>query len=214
MIYKTGIVAFDLQLGGGIPAGRLGIFIEDPGAGGELFLYHFALEGIRNGDKVLYALSNNKDLLMEIGSYFKFGDELKNLLIVDLKREIDPMSSLDRKIRLENCNRIVLDDLVLFIKNYKLDDIINFFEFLSQHVRNSKSSVLALLPKGLFDYQTETLFKYIFDIVFELSIKEFENEIQRRMKIIKFRGSSIPKSIVRYEIGDKGIKMESAVRIL
>ncbi|MCS7122197.1 MAG: RAD55 family ATPase [Archaeoglobaceae archaeon] len=226
MPYRIGIIPLDVQLNGGIPEGRSVLLLDEPGAGGEVFSYHFAVEGIKVGEKVLYISTggNVEDIRMEINSYFKIKEQ-EYLTIISLEREkklnvkdylkkYDPMNSIKATILNEKFNRIILNDLVYFLKNYELENLINFLHFIFERIKNMESSFLALLPKGLFEDRVENYLKYSFDVVFELSVKEVENEVQRRLKVLKFRGSSVPRSIMKYEVTDRGIKMEALVRIL
>ncbi len=73
---------------------------------------------------------------------------------------------------------------------------------------------MLLITKGMFDSRTETTIKHYADGVIELTLKEVENEVQRRLKVIKLKGILVPKAILRYELTDKGIKMESVMRVL
>lgn len=68
-------------------------------------------------------------------------------------------------------------------------------------------SQLLTITKGIFDSKLET------DVI-GLSLREVGNEIQRRMKIIKFKKILVPKTILRYDLTEKGIKMESVMRVL
>ncbi|MEM1998906.1 MAG: ATPase domain-containing protein, partial [Archaeoglobaceae archaeon] len=71
-IFRTGIVPLDAQLGGGIPSGSVVALIEEPGAGGDVFSYHFAVEGSNLGDNVLYIATDDsvKDVRRYLSLYF------------------------------------------------------------------------------------------------------------------------------------------------
>jgi len=50
--------------------------------------------------------------------------------------------------------------------------------------------------------------------IIEMSISETGNEIQRLLKILKLKRVLVPKSILRYDLTEKGIRMESVMRVL
>ena len=66
----------------------------------------------------------------------------------------------------------------------------------------------------MFEPSFETAVKQAVDGIIELSLREAETEIQRRLKVIKLKRTLVPKSIFRYDITDRGIKMESVTRVL
>src|ERR1700731_2654574 len=51
---RTGITGFDDILGGGLPQGHLYLVEGDPGTGKTTLALQFLLEGIRNGESVIY----------------------------------------------------------------------------------------------------------------------------------------------------------------
>ncbi len=230
MTYRTGIVPLDMQLNGGIPKGKVVLIFEEPGAGAEVFSYHFAAEGARIGDKVLYITTEeSEDETREvIEKYFGLkGEEWEYITILSiqsnkepkakdyLKRTIyDAISGIKTIILNEEFQRVIINDLIYFLKNYEVNDIMKFIDFLAEEAKKRGFAVLVLTTKGIFDTQFEILMKRRVDIVFDLSLKEVENELQRRLKIIKLKGMQVPKAILRYELTDKGIKMESVMRVL
>lgn len=230
MTYRTGIVPLDMQLNGGIPKGKVVLIFEEPGAGAEVFSYHFAAEGARIGDKVLYITTEeSEDETREvIEKYFGLkGEEWEYITILSiqsnkepkakdyLKRTIyDAISGIKTIILNEEFQRVIINDLIYFLKNYEVNDIMKFIDFLAEEAKKRGFAVLVLTTKGIFDTQFEILMKRRVDIVFDLFLKEVENELQRRLKIIKLKGMQVPKAILRYELTDKGIKMESVMRVL
>jgi KaiC/GvpD/RAD55 family RecA-like ATPase len=66
----------------------------------------------------------------------------------------------------------------------------------------------------MFDRKIETAIKHYSDGVIELTLREIENEMQRRLKIVKLEKYMVPKNIFRYELTEKGISMESLMRVM
>lgn len=68
-VQKTGITGLDEVLRGGLPSDRLYVVEGDPGAGKTTLALQFLLEGIRNGQRVLYVtLSETFDELRDVAS--------------------------------------------------------------------------------------------------------------------------------------------------
>ncbi len=231
-VYKTGITPFDSQLGGGIPAGSVVLMLEEPGAGADVFSYHFAVEGAKGGESVFYLATDDSEeevkeyinlyfnldeavweniTLLSISSYQRGEGDAKNFL---RRTMYDPVSGLKTILKHEEFNRVIVNNLTYFLANYDLKDVISLIEAFSEHAKRNKSACLVLMTKGMFDTSVETAIKHYSDGVIELTLKEVENEVQRRLKVIKFKGILVPKAILRYELTEKGVKMESVMRVL
>ncbi|RLI79989.1 hypothetical protein DRP05_02075 [Archaeoglobales archaeon] len=233
-LYKTGIISLDAQLGGGIPGGSVVVIFEDPGAGGDVFTYHFAVEGLKNKEKVLYVSTDDteEEVREYMKTYFDVDDEtVAHLFILDLisprigriakgsrdflkKVSYDPLNNINAILSHESFDRVVVNNLTYFFMNYRHDEIFKLFENFSLNAKKNESLFLLTMTKGMFDSRLETTVKHVADGVIELSLREVENEIQRRMKIIKFKKILVPKTILRYDLTEKGIKMESVMRVL
>jgi len=232
--FKTGITPLDTQLQGGFPAGSVILILEDPGAGGEIFSFHFAVEGLKNGERVLYVTTDDteEEIKESITMYFDVSpDELSRLNILDLfsprlrdvkaeakeflrKMRYDPLNGIRTLIKTEHFDRVIVNNITYFFMNYEEEEVFNLTEEFSVVSKNNESVFLILMTKGMFDSKTETAMKHVVDSVIELTVREVENEVQRRFKILKLKRVLVPKSILRYDLTEKGIKMESVMRVL
>lgn len=225
-IYKSGIIPLDVQLEGGIPAGTVLLILEEPGAGGDVLSYHFAVEGANAGEKVVYISTDDceRDLKRFLNLYF---DKYKEFPIISFKGhlETDPKKYLKKTVydfmgRVKNFiynekyNRIIINNLAFFFSKYSHEDVISFIESLSDVSKSNESISILLMVKGMLEEREEIAIKHICDGVIELSLRELENEVQRRLKFIKLEGVVIPRTIMRYEITNRGIRMESTMRVL
>jgi KaiC/GvpD/RAD55 family RecA-like ATPase len=235
-IYRTGINALDDHLNGGIPGGSIITIFEEPGSGGDIFTFHFALEGVKNRENVLYISTD--DTIEETKEYFNLyfrnpknlfdnltilslfspqiseGIEFKEDLKSFIRRVIyDPISSLQIILENEMFDRIIINNFIYFIENYELQDVSDFLIKLSKYSKKTNSVLLNLMTKGIYEQSIENKIKHHSTGVFELSTKEVENEIQRRFKILKLKKALVPKTIKNYEITEKGIKMDSLIKI-
>ncbi|WP_456467627.1 RAD55 family ATPase [Archaeoglobus sp.] len=233
-LMKTGILPLDTQLGGGIPAGSVVLVLEEPGAGGDVLSYHFAVEGALNGENVFYLATDDteEEVRDYVNLYFNLDDAVwENITLLSLSSSLkkegekdakdflkktmyDPIGGLKTILYHEDFDRVVVNNMTYFIANYPIEDVVSLIEVFSKYAKKNESVFMMLMTKGMFDSRTETAIKHYSDGVIELTLREVENEVQRRLKVIKFKGILVPKAILRYELTDKGIKMESVMRVL
>jgi len=225
-IFKTGILPLDTQLGGGVPSGSVVAILEEPGAGGDVFSYHFTVEGSNSGENVLYVATDDsaKDLKRNISLYFPSYHEftlisLKNREETDAKGYLrktmhDALSGIKTIIKNEKFDRVVINNLTYFFLKYPVEDVVSLLEFFLSDAREKDSAYLLLMTKGMLEERTETMVKHLCDGVIELSLREVDNEVHRRLKFIKFKGIIVPRAVIRYDLTDKGVKMESMMRVI
>ncbi len=227
---SSGILNLDSQLGGGFPAGSVVLMIEDPGAGAEVFSYHFIHEGIKNGEKSLYVSTNDtaEEVKESMMLYLKISendfDGVKFLDFMGARvgsvglRESLTLSGDPYNRVITECakdyRRVVINNLGYFAEDYDRKTVLNMLESMAISARKNESVVFVLFTKGMFEPSFETAVKQAVDGIIELSLREAETEIQRRLKVIKLKRTLVPKSIFRYDITDRGIKMESVTRVL
>ena len=231
---SSGIIPLDAQLGGGFPIPSIILVLEEPGAGADVLSLHFAIEGVKNKENVAYMLTNDteEELNEDIKTYFglnpKTLSEMKIIELVPLKLfekvrctksilkvvKSDPFNLLRKNISSGNYSRIVLNNLTYFFMNYDENDVLKLLNEIALFSRKNKFTLLALMTKGMFEPRLETAVKHVVDGVIELTIKEVENEIQRRLKILKLKRVLVPKIVMRYDLTDRGIKLETVVRVV
>ncbi len=231
--FKTGIVTIDGQLRGGIPESSVVLVLEDPGAGGDILTYHFAIEGAKNDESVLYVTTDDPAEYIMSDMCEMAGDNAekvkKNVDFLDfvsgriytpdrlrecLKRRYDPFNAFKNLLDTKSYERVVVNNLTYFFLHYPDDDVIKLVESFSDYAKRDRSVFLVLMTKGMLEPKIETTIKHIADAVMEMTIKEMENEIQRRLKFIKFKRTLVPKIILRYDLSDRGIIMESVMRVI
>lgn len=224
--FKTGIIPLDVQLSGGVPGGSVLVLLEEPGAGADVFSYHFAIEGANSGDNVLYLATDDseKDIRRYLGLYFPKYPEftlisLKSREEMDAKGYLkktmyDVLSGVKTIIKNEKFDRIIINNLTFFFTKYSQEDVISLIEFFSNDARERDSAYLLILTRGMLNERDEVAVKHFCDSVIELSLREVDNEVQRRLKFIKFKGIIVPRIVMRYELTDKGVKMESMMRVI
>ena len=229
--FSSGITPLDAQLNGGFPSGSVILILEQPGAGGDVFSFHFALTGVSNNEKVAYISTNDtkEQVIENIKVYFTETNVIDKIEIIDLvmpkllekvedirsylKGKLDPMKYI-RRLLSNSYDRIILNNLTYFLLHYSAHDIFELIDYMSLYVRKNDSIIFLLMAKGVTDQTFENRVKYMVDGIIELELRETENEIQRRLKILKLKGVLVPKNIFRYDLTERGVRMESVMRVL
>ncbi len=235
--FSTGITPLDAQLGGGFPSGSVILLLEVPGAGADVFSFHFAVAGVNNNEKILYITTNDtkEQILQNIRLYFALdngvADRIEFLDLVsarllqqgEVKSDVkaflrqmkhDPLKHVRTTIANSDHDRVILNSLSYFVLNYTSDDVVELINELSLKAKKNDSVVLILMTKGIADERLENTIKFMADGVIEMAINESGNEIQRVLKILKLKRVLVPKSILRYDLTERGIRMESVMRVL
>ena len=235
--YTTGITPLDAQLGGGFPSGSVILLLEEPGAGADVFSFHFALAGVNGNERVLYVTTNDtKDQIVQnIKLYFSVEDgvtdriEFLDLVTSEIlqqenvKSDVrsflkhmkhDPLKHIRNVIIEGDYNRVIVNSLTYFVLNYTPQDVVDLMNTMSLMAKKKESVFLVLMTKGIADDRLENTVKFVADGIIEMTINETGNEIQRLLKILKLKRVLVPKSILRYDLTDKGIRMESVMRVL
>jgi KaiC/GvpD/RAD55 family RecA-like ATPase len=233
-LFNTGIISLDSQLGGGFPSGKLILILEEPGTGGEIFTFHISMEGVRKGEKVLYVTTDypEREVIESLRLYFGF-ESSDSLEILDLftprttslldegdvrsfikSTRRDYLSEIKYRLNRENYERVIINNLTYFLMNYSFEEVNSFLSDLNLIAKVKDCLIIMLMTKDMFDKRVETAIKHQSGGVIELTLREVENEIQRRLKVIKLERYVVPKNILRYELTDKGISMESLMRVM
>jgi len=235
-LFKTGILSLDSQLGGGLSSGSVILLLEEPGAGADVFTFHFAIEGLKNNERILYVITDDtaEELKESIKLYFSVSDDLISKMdILDLlsprigleteeqdakaflrRTRYDTLNGLKTILQKEKYDRIIINNITYFFTHYEKDEVLNLVEEFSVYSKANESIFFILMTKGMFDPQTEVAMKHAGDGVIELTLKEVEDEIQRRLKVLKLKRVLVPKTVLRYDLTEKGLRMESVMRVL
>ncbi len=96
---KTGVPSFDPLIEGGIPRGFFVSIVGEPGTGKTIFSLHFATQGAREGDKVIYVTTeeSRESVLRQaslLGMPLEKGVERGDVIIIDalMKSKTDEWS--------------------------------------------------------------------------------------------------------------------------
>ena len=222
----TGIQGFDQVTNGGLPKGRITLIVGGPGTGKTLFAMQFLVNGIRmyNEPGVFVAFEETKKKLAQNTASlgFKVNDliEQKKLYIDYVyieRKEIEETGEYDLEglfVRLGHAidaigaKRIVLDTLEAIFAGFSNEAILRaelrrLFRWLEE------KGVTAIVtaergPETLTRYGLE---EYVSDCVIVLDHRINEQVSTRRLRVIKYRGSTHGTNEYPYLIDEYGLSI-------
>ncbi len=219
----TGIVGFDQITGGGLPRGRPTLVCGGPGCGKTLFGLEFLIHGARHGEPGVFVTfeETEDDLVKNAAS---LGHDLPRLLktkklaveYVRVERaEIEETGEydlealfirLDHALRSTGAHRIVLDTIEsLFsgLSNTALlrAELRRLFAWLKER------GVTAIITgeRGATTLTRQGLEEYVSDCVISLDHRVVDQISTRRLRIVKYRGSSHGTNEYPFLIDRRGI---------
>ncbi|MGC9071676.1 MAG: KaiC domain-containing protein [Acidilobus sp.] len=110
---STGVPGVDKMLAGGIPRGFFVAVVGEPGTGKTVFSLHFAWEGVREGDKVIYVTTeeSRESIIRQAGMFgMDFGkavDDGKAIIIDALLKSQNDEWSLEKVEVEELVNKVI-----------------------------------------------------------------------------------------------------------
>jgi circadian clock protein KaiC len=222
----TGIAGFDEITGGGLPAGRPTLVCGGPGCGKTLFAMQFLVSGATCFDEPGVFMSFEEsagELAKNVASLgFDLDDlEARNLISMDTvvveRSEIEESGEydleglflrLDFAIQSVGAKRVVLDTIESLFSGFSNEAILRaelrrLFRFLKER----GVSVVITGERGEGQLTRQGLEEYVSDCVILLDHRINEQVSTRRMRIIKYRGSSHGTNEYPFIIDSRGLEV-------
>ncbi len=147
---KTGIVGLDYILNGGLPQNRLYLVQGDPGTGKTTMGMQFMLEGVRQGEAVLYiTLSESEEELR--ASAASHGWSLNGIEVADLTVSGDSLNTDTNytvfhpsEVELDETTRMVLDQVERIKPRRLVFDSLSEMRMLASDALRFRRQILAL----------------------------------------------------------------------
>lgn len=207
---SSGVPGLDELVEGGFPKGSTVLISGAPGTGKTIMAMQFLMEGIRNGEKVLYlSLEEIEESLKEQAKQFGWDlDELCDqnklqLLKMNPRRFKDEFSSL-RFVK-ENISRMAVDSIspIMDVEESPRDVL---HAVLSGMKGTGITSLFVseLGPEG--GLSRDGVSEYVCDGVIKLSTREIGGEVERIGQVKKMRATKIDPNKHSIEISDNGIE--------
>jgi circadian clock protein KaiC len=226
----TGIIGLDEITEGGIPKNRPTLLVGNSGSGKTIIAMNFLLNGIVNFDEpgVFIAFEESKEeLMMNVKSMrFDLDTHVSNKKLYIEQVPINPDEKrvtgkydleglfvrLERAINSVKAKRIVLDSLDTLLHN--LDYAILRSEFLRLAAWLKKKEVTAIITSetGINSLTRMGIEEFVTDCVISLDNRAKDQITTRRMRIVKFRGSTHGNNEYPFTIDEDGISVYPIIR--
>lgn len=216
----TGVEALDKVLGGGFPEGHVILLAGSSGSGKTIFTFQWLFEGVRKGENGIYitfteplfkALRNVEGMSF----YDRKAVEEEKLKIVDMRDmyqtgKVDTewfIAEVEKYVKETGAKRLCVDSITAIA--YNLDEKAEIRKFIFE-----LGKVLAtlgcttILTSEVTDQSSYSVYnveEFISDAIVRLDQIKFNNELERRMGIIKVRGRSYSSEDMYFRITQSGI---------
>ena len=222
----TGIVGLDDVLCGGFPKGRNTLIKGGPGAGKTIFALQFLVRSALRGTPGIFITFEERTELVRVNAATLGWDlaalERSGLLFMYHAR-IDPevvasgpfslkglMAILDGKAKAMGASLMVIDAIDVVMRRFEevaraRDELLALHEWL--HARQFTSILSVKLNEESDLASRFTFLDYLADCTVRLDHRVMEQISTRRLRVLKYRGSSFGTNEYPYVIGVDGISL-------
>ncbi len=204
----TGIEGFDEITGGGLPAGRPTLICGGPGCGKTLFSLQFLISGAERGEPGVFVAfeETEDDLIKNVRSLgYDLRDLIRrNLIAVEFIRveraEIEETGEYDLEalfirladaLRTTGAKRIVLDTVEVLFAGLGDSGVLRAeVRRLFAWLKKRKVTAIITGERGTATLTRQGLEEYVSDCVITLDHRVESQVSTRRLRIVKYRGSS------------------------
>lgn len=218
-LLKTWIDGLDEMIGGGLPDKSVILMTGEPGSGydilGQQILYQHALH---DGKIAYFSVSRALDILREDFSTFGWEvvplEEKGNFMFIDA-RVPEVIQVLTEKIpeAVAEGRNVLLDSLSYLILTQGFKNVIKTVELLLDNARKNGGTHFLLLTQKMHGTKMETTIQHLVDGVIELSAQEMASGIDRRIRMKKMRRAVYEARLLPFNITERGITIETDIRI-
>jgi circadian clock protein KaiC len=222
---RTGIAGLDDIMGGGLPKGHLYLLEGDPGTGKTTIALQFLLEGIRNGEKVIYVtLSESKSELEQVAQSHGWSiDGLEIYEMVPPQDDLSPEAQYTvfhpSEVELADTITAILEQVDLVKPQRLVFDSLSELRMLARDALRYRRQILALkrhfagrsctvlllddrTAEGSHDLQLQSI---AHGVIMMQSLERDFGIKRRRLEVRKLRGSSFREGFHDYTIKTGGI---------
>lgn len=212
-LLKTGITGLDELLRGGLPPKVL-LLSGEPGSATEVFAQQVAYNLARQ-THISY-LTLNKTVEQVRLDMLSFGWDLKKLESSNNWRFISVPADQLRDViegEMRESRSIVVDSLSDAFYGGEALDVLDVLRFMSRQNTRFQGLHLALITKGMHDHEVEVAAQHISEGVVDFTVNQGPEYVTRRMCIKKLAGAILPVRNITYVVGEKGVTIDTALRI-
>lgn len=217
-LIKTWVEGLDETLGGGLPDSSVILMVGEPGSGYDILAQQILHQHALKEGKVAYITTfRSPDILKK--DLETFGLKVSDLektgrwTFIDVHTQ-KVLQVLREKIpsKIRGCWTLV-DSLshLLLTQEYKL--VLEAVGSLLDNARKNGGIHFLLLTRGMHDPQTEITMQHLVDGVIEFIAQEVGGGIDRRIRIKKMRRAVYASRLIPFNITNRGITIETAIRV-
>jgi flagellar protein FlaH len=216
---RTWVEGLDEMLGGGIPEKSVVLMMGEPGSGYDILAQQILYQNALQSGKVAYfSTSRVSDALKE--DFETFGWNVAPLqekgdwqfFQVNVPNVIQVLTDTIPRVVAQG-RWLLVDSLSYLILTQKYRDVIRMVELLLNAAREHGGVHFLLLTQKMHDAETETTMQHLVDGVMEFSAQEMAGGIDRRIRMKKMRRAVYEPRLIPFNITERGITIETAVRI-
>jgi len=218
-LLKTWIEGLDEMLGGGLPEKSVVVTTGEPGSGYDIFAQQILYQNALHGSKVAYfSTTRAPEALTEDFATFGWNvaplQEEGNLVFfnVNVQNAIQILQEKIPRVVAEG-RWVLIDSLSYLILTQKYRSVISVVELLLNSARKYGGVHFLLLTQKMHNTETEITIQHLVDGVMEFSAQEMAGGIDRRMRMKKMRRAVYEPRLIPFNITERGICIETAVRI-
>lgn len=218
-LLRLWVEGLDEMLGGGLPDKNVVLMTGEPGSGYDILAQQIIYQRAMHNEKTAYfSTSRMPDTLRD--DLATFGWNVANLeeqgnWIFHHIPATDAISVLSEKIpqAISEGRWVLLDSLSYMILTQKYGSVVKTVELILDSARKHGGIHFLLLTQKMHDVETETTIQHLVDGVMEFSAHESTAGIDRRIRIKKMRRAVYEPRLIPFNITERGITIETAVRI-
>jgi circadian clock protein KaiC len=216
---STGVDGFDALIDGGFPRGSLVLMAGEAGSGKTVFsaqyLYHGASKFAEPGIYVSFAenretfLENMKKLNMDFERLEQEGKfRFLDYATITEKAVTETLTNVLSEIDRLKARRLVIDPFTALAQAFKgpIDARVAIHTILGKMVRQAGCTTLLITEKTSGVTQMGLgIEEFVADGVVLLTLSSKRRRLERRLQVVKMRGTNACKEEVRYDIREHGI---------
>ena len=218
-LLRLWVEGLDEMLGGGLPDKNVVLMIGEPGSGYDILAQQIMYQQALHNEKIAYfSTSRLPDTLREDLTTFGWNvaplEEQGNWVFHHVSAS-DAIQVLTEKIpqAVSEGRWVLLDSLSYLILTQKYGSVVKTVELLLDNARKHGGIHLLLLTQKMHGSETETTMQHLADGVMEFTAHESAGGIDRRIRIKKMRRAVYEPRLIPFNITERGITIETAVRI-
>jgi len=207
------------MLGGGLPEKSVVLMTGEPGSGYDILAQQILYQNALHEGKVAYfSTTRAPEALRDDFETFGWNvaplQEKDNWMFFNVYVP-DVIQVLMEKIPkvVAEGRWVIIDSLSYLILTQKYRSIISVVELLLNSAKEHGGVHFLLLTQKMHDPETETTMQHLVDGVMEFSAQETAGGIDRRLRMKKMRRAVYEPRLIPFNITERGITIETAVRI-